>query len=287
MSTETTAVTEAGPGPRPDFSWSDALGRLVLPAALLVVGVLGHLVVPGGPARAVLVLPCLLWIPGRSLAAALGLGPKVAGQFLILLSVMISCVALILAGLLTNLILGHVPLSTLPLWLSGVLLPLNLLERDERTGVRTALPGLRIAALFTVGFVASAALIWGAVAKLPTTTQSPYLTFYLAGSYTKVQGVVQATADETLQVPLTVGGGGNEALNGLDVATYLDGKQTGPAVPVTVIGKDAASAQVAVTVPGGSACPHQIRLVLERGTTQLRAVDLYAQTGKGTGCGNG
>ena len=284
MSTETpTATTETGSGPRPD-----ALGRLVLPAALLLVGILGHLVVPGGPARALLVLPCLFWIPGRSIAAALGLGPKVAGQFLILLSIMLSCVALILAGLLTNLILGHVPLSTLPLWLSGVLLPLNILERDERTGMRAALPSLRIGALFTVAFVASAALLWGAVAALPATQQAPYLTFYLAGSYTKVQGVIPATVGEKLQIPVAVGGGGDETFSGLDVATYIDAKQIGSAVPVAVTGEDAAAVRVSVTVPGGSACPHQIRLVLERGTTQLRAVDLYVQTqtGKGARCGD-
>ena len=284
MSTETptAATTKTGNGKR-----SDVLGRLVLPAALLLIGILGHLVVPGGPARALLVMPCLFWIPGRSLAAALGLGPKVAGQFLMLLSIMISCVALILAGLLTNLILGHVPLSTLPLWLSGVLLPLNIFERDERTGMRAALPSLRIGALFTVAFVASAALLWGAVVALPATQQAPYLTFYLAGSYTKVQGVIPATVGEALHIPVDVGGGGDETFSGLDVATYIDAKQTGPTVPMAVTGEDAAAAQVSVTVPGGSACPHQIRLVLERGTTQLRVVDLYAQTGKGSGCGNG
>jgi hypothetical protein len=276
------AVAETGSGSRPN-----ALGHLVLPAALLLVGILGHLVVPGGPARAVLMLPCLFWIPGRSLAAALGLGPKVAGQFLGLLSIMLSCVALILAGLLTNLILGHVPLSTLPLWLSGVLLPLNALERDQQGGMRAALPSLRIAALFTVLFAASAALLWGAVAALPSTQQAPYLTFSLGGSYTTVQGVVPAAVGETLRVPVDVGGGGDETFSGLDVATYLDGKQTGSPVPLTVTGNDAASAQVAVTVPGGSACPHQIRLILERGTTQLRAVDLYARTGKASGCGDG
>jgi hypothetical protein len=277
-----TAVAETGSGPRPH-----ALGHLVLPAALLLVGILGHLVVPGGPARAVLMLACLFWIPGRSLAAALGLGPKVAGQFLGLLSIMLSCVALILAGLLTNLLLGHVPLSTLPLWLSGVLLPLNALERDKQGGMRAALPGLRIAALFTVLFVASAALLWGAVVALPSTRQAPYLTFSLGGSYTKVQGVVSATVGETLRIPVDIGGGGDETFSGLAVATYLDGKQIGSPVPVAVTGNDAASAQVVVIVPGGSACPHQIRLILERGTTQLRAVDLYAQTGKGSSCGNG
>ena len=286
MSTETptAATTKTGSGKGPD-----ALGRLVLPAALLLIGILGHLVVPGGPARALLVLPCLFWIPGRSIAAAMGLGPKVAGQFLMLLSIMVSCVALILAGLLTNLILGHVPLSTLPLWLSGVLLPLNILERDARTGMRAALPSLRIGALFTVAFVASAALLWGAVAALPATQQAPYLTLYLAGSYTKVQGVIPATVGEKLQIPVDVGGGGDETFSGLDVATYIDAKQTGPAAPMIVTGEDAAAAQVSVTVPGGSACPHQIRLVLERGTSQLRAVDLYVQTktGKGTDCGDG
>ena len=287
MSTSTPATTatatNAGNGPRP----GDVLGRLVLPAALLLVGILGHLVAPGGPARALLMLPCLFWIPGRSLAAAVGLGPKVAGQFLILLSIMLSCVALILAGLLTNLILGHVPLSTLPLWLSGVLLPLNLLERDERTGMRAALPSLRIAALFTAAFVASAALLWGAVVALPGTQQAPFLTFYLAGSYTKVQGVIPATAGEKLQIPLAVGGGGDETVSGLDVATYIDDKLVGPPVPASVAGQDAATVRVTVTVPGGSACPHQIRLVLERGTTQLRAVDLYVQTGRGAHCGDG
>jgi hypothetical protein len=282
-STPVAPATDTGNAPRP----GDALGRLVLPTALLLVGVLGHLAVPGGPARALLMLPCLFWIPGRSIAAAVGLGPKVAGQFLALLSIMLSCVALILAGLLTNLIIGHVPLSTLPLWLSGVLLPLNVLERDERTGMRAALPSLRIAALFTVGFVASCALLWGAVAALPATQQAPYLTFSLAGSYTKIQGVIPATAGEKLQIPLAVGGGGDETVSGLDVATYIDARLTGSPVPADAAGQDAATAQVTVTVPGGSACPHQVRLVLERGTTQLRAVDLYVQTGKGTDCGDG
>ena len=289
MSTEATSTaTQAGHSPGPAFSWPDAFGRLVLPAALLLVGVLGHLVVPGGPGRALLVLPCLLWIPGRSIAAAIGLGPRTAGQFLVMLAIMLSCVALILAGLLTNLVLGHVPLATLPLWLSGVLLPLNVLERDEqRTGARAALPALRIAALFTVGFLVSAALVWGAVAKLPSTGQSPYLTFSLSGSYTKVQGVIPATAGQTLQVPLAVGGGGSEDLSGLSVATYIDGAQTGSVVPIPVTGTDAGSVQVPVTVPAGSGCPHQIRLVLEHGVSQLRSVDLYVQVGKGAGCGHG
>lgn len=264
------------------------LGRLVLPAALLIVGILGHVVVPGGPARAVFVLPCLFWIPGRAIAAALGLGAKTSGQFVTLLSVLFSCIALILAGLLANVVLGHVPLSTLPLWLSGILLPLNLLERDPVTGVRAALPVVRIAALFTVAFVASGALLWGAVAKLPTTKQSGYLTFYLAGSYTKLQGVVSATAGQRLEIPLAVGGAGGQSTSDLTVATYLDGKLTGSDAPVVSTGSDAATVQVSVTVPSGTACEHQVRMVLEQGTTQLRAVDLYVQTTeKGANCGNG
>ena len=264
------------------------LGRLVLPAALLIVGILGHLVVPGGPARAVFVLPCLFWIPGRAIAAALGLGAKTSGQFVTMLSVLFSCIALILAGLLTNLVLGHVPLSTLPLWLSGILMPLNLLERDPVTGLRAALPVVRIAALFTVAFVASGALLWGAAAKLPTTKPSGYLTFYLAGSYTKLQGVISATPGQSLAIPLAVGGAGGQSTSGLTVATYVDGKLTGSDVPVVSTGPDAATAQVSVTVPGGAACEHQIRMVLDQGTTQLRAVDLYVQTAeKGANCGNG
>lgn len=289
MSTEATSTTtETGHGPRHGASRTAALGQLVLPAALLLIGILGHLVVPGGPARAVLLLPCLFWIPGRALAAAIGLGPKTSGQFLTFLSVLLSCVALILAGLLTNVILGHVPLATLPLWLSGVLLPLFVLGSDPLTGTRAALPSLRVAALFTVAFVASAALLWGAVYALPQTKQTSYLTFYLSGSYTKVQGVIPATAGQTLQVPLAVGGGGSEDLSGLSVATYIDGAQAGSAVPVTVAGKNDGSMQVPVTAPAASGCPHQIRLILEQGTTQLRSVDLYVQVGKkGAGCGNG
>jgi hypothetical protein len=277
-----------GPGRGRRPSRAEAYGRLVLPAALLLVGILGHLAVPGGPARAVFVLPCLFWVPGRALAAALGLGPRTSGKFLTLLSIMLSCVALILAGLLANLVLGHVPLATLPLWLSGVLLPLFLLERDPVTGVRAALPSLRIATLFTVGFLVSAALLWATVAALPSTRQTPYLTFSLAGSYTKVQGVVPASAGQTLRIPVAVGGGGDEDVTGLSVATYLDGAPDGAAVPMSVTGPDAATAQVSVEVPGGgTGCPRQIRLVLERGAAQLRVVDLYVQTGKGGDCGGG
>lgn len=263
-------------------------GRLVLPAALLLVGILGHLVVPGGPARAIFVLPCLFWVPGRAIAAALGLGAKESGQFVNLLSVLFSCIALIVAGLLTNLVLGHVPLSTLPLWLSGILLPLNLLERNPVTGLRASLPGLRIAAFFTAAFFASGALLWGAVAKLPATKQAGYLTFYLSDSYTKLQGVLTAAPGQVLQVPLQVGGGGNQSTSGLTVATYIDGKPTGPAVPMVTTGPDTATAHVSVTVPSTAACEHQVRLILERGTSQLRAVDLYVQTSeRGKGCGNG
>ncbi|HET9167976.1 MAG TPA: hypothetical protein VFN97_01030 [Actinospica sp.] len=284
MSSSTVIETET----RGSTSGPVVLGRLVPPAALLLVGVLGHLAVPGGPARAVLVLPCLFWIPGRALAAALGLGAKTSGQFVTLLSVLFSCVALILAGLLANLVLGHVPLSTLPLWLSGVLLPLNLLERDPVTGLRAALPGVRIAALFTVAFLASGALLWGAVAKLPTTKPSGYMTFYLAGSYTRLQGVMQATAGETLQVPLGIGGAGGVSASDLTVATYVDGEPAGTDAPVRTTGPNTATAQVSVTVPGTAACEHQIRLVLEQGGSQLRAVDFYVQTArKGQGCGDG
>lgn len=277
--TITTENRQATPSP-------SSLGRLVLPAALLLVGVLAHLVVPAGPARAVFVLPCLFWIPGRAVAAALGLGAKTSGQFVTMLSILFSCIALILGGLLANIVLGHVPLSTLPLWLSGILLPLNLLERDPVTGLRAALPAVRIAALFTVAFAASGALLWGAVANLPTTRQSGYLSFYLAGQYTKVQGVIQGTAGQKLDIPLAVGGGGNQALSGLTVATYVDGKPVGSDVPVVATGQDAATAQVSLTVPSAAPCLHQFRLILEQGGSQLRAVDLYVQT-KGEGCGNG
>jgi len=285
VSTETSSAAATGIKPRPPIPQADALGRLVLPAALLLIGILGHLAVPAGPARAILMLPCLFWIPGRSIAAGIGIGPKVSGQFLLLLSAMLSLVALILGGLVANAILGHVPLSTLPLWLSGILLPLGVLERDERTGLRAALPGLGFAALFTAAFVASGALLWAAVAHLPTTRQSPYLTFSLSGSYAKVQGVMTATAGQTLEIPVAVGGGGDESTAGLTVATYVDGSETGSAVPVATIGQDDATAQVSVTVPAATGCPHQIRLILERGATQLRAVDLYVQTGNGQGCG--
>lgn len=282
MSTTTTVTETHRSAPSPS-----AFGRLVLPAALLLLGVLGHLVVPAGPARAVFVLPCLFWIPGRAIAAALGLGAKISGQFVTMLSVLFSCVALILGGLLSNLALGHVPLSTLPLWLSGILLPLNLLERDPVTGLRAALPVVRAAALFTVAFVASAALLWGAVVNLPTTRQTGYLSFYLAGSYTKVQGVIQGAPGQTLDIPLAVGGGGNQSTAGLTVATYVDGGRTGTDVPVTSTGPDAGTAQVSVTVPSGAPCLHQFRLILEKGASQLRVVDLYVRTGKGKGCGDG
>jgi hypothetical protein len=279
----TATITET----RRDTPSPSAYGRLVLPAALLLVGILGHLVVPAGPARAVFLLPCLFWIPGRAIAAALGLGPKNSGQFVNMLSILFSCIALIFGGLLANLALGHVPLATLPLWVSGILLPLNLLERDPVTGVRAALPAVRIAALFTVAFVASGALLWGAVAKLPTTRQSSYLSFYLAGQYTKVQGVQQGTPGQKLDIPLEVSGGGHPSIAGLTVATYVDGKQTGADIPVVDTGQNAATAQVSVTVPSGTPCLHQFRIVLEQGTNQLRAVDLYVQTGKGKSCGNG
>ncbi|WP_035802951.1 hypothetical protein [Kitasatospora mediocidica] len=265
--------------------------RLAPPALFTVLAVAGQLAAPAGPARAVLVLPAILWVPGQSLLTGLGLS-RAAGRFRPALAAVLSIVALIAAGLLSYAVTGHVPLAVLPLWVSAALLPLNLLDlpshQDPGPGLPQLLERTRWGTLYGAGVLAAGALLWGVAAQLPTTPQQPYLSFSLGAPYTQVKGVLPARAGQLLTVPTVVQTSQTRDLSGLTVGVLVDGAEPAGQLPAAVqpaADATAGTAQVQVTVPAG--CLHRVELVLQRGSTPIRSVDLYLRTGKGTACGGG
>lgn len=258
---------------------------------LVVLGIVGHFAVPAGPARAVLVLPAILWVPGRSLVAALGV-TRTAGRFTAGISVVLSLAAVIFTGLLTYLVQGHIPLAVLPLWVSGALLPLNLLERPAAPAQpRALLATARTGTLLCAGLLATGAIWWTVQSRLPTTPQQPYLSFSLGAPYTAVRGVVPVRAGAALTVPVSVDSSRAADLSQYTVTALVDGQTPRAAKPVAVrrTGANNGAAKVTVGVPQG--CAHQIRLVLSKAGEQLRSVDLYvdatAGRGRSGGCGGG
>lgn len=253
---------------------------LALSALLLLAGVAGHLAAPAGPLRALLVAPTLLWVPGRSLVAGLGLA-RSAERFTAALSVVFSCVALISAGLLCQLAWGHVPLAVLPLWLSTLLLPLNLRKaRAPRAPLGRLLTTARSGLVFCFGTLATAAVLALVTPRLPTAAQSPYLSFYLDPPYVGTTGVLPVAAGQTLRIPVTAAASGTTTLpGGLTVAVLVDGHTHGTPVAVPSAGRSSAGATVTVRVPAG--CEHQIRLELARGGGELRSLDLYVRARAG------
>ncbi|MDH6132178.1 hypothetical protein P3T37_001563 [Kitasatospora sp. MAA4] len=265
---------------------STRTAALAPPALLTAVAVAGHLAAPAGPARAVLVLPAVLWVPGQSLLSGLGLAGA-AGRFRLALAGVLSVVALIAAGLLAYAVSGHVPLAVLPLWVCAALLPLNLASREE--AAPQLLERARFGTLYCAGVLAAGALLWGVAAQLPTTPQQPYLSFSLGAPYTRVQGVLPVQAGQRLTVPAAVQASQAGELTGLTVGVLVDGSAPAGQPPAAVqAGADAASgtAQLQLTVPS-SGCLHRVELVLQRAGTPIRSVDLYLRPAGGPACAGG
>jgi hypothetical protein len=256
---------------------------LATQAGLVTLGGLALAVAPAGPLRAVLLLPVILWVPGRSVVAALGLA-RSAGPFAPALAVAMSIVVLITAALGVSLLLGHVPFTMVPLATAAVLLPLNLFER---TTTATSTPGLLTAARYgvalVVGLTATGGALWFADQHLPTVPQAPYLEFSFGAPYAQVAGTIKAKPGDVLQLPVVVSASDPAATSGLAVTTQIDG-QPAPSPASTAI-NTGRTGEVTVQVPAG--CLHQIRLVLERGGNPLRSVDLYVSAPGGRSCGGG
>ncbi|MCC9308200.1 hypothetical protein LN042_14065 [Kitasatospora sp. RB6PN24] len=274
------ATGSAGGGRR------SALPLFAAQAALVLLALLGEQAVPGGPARAVLVLPVLLWTPGRSLVAGLGLA-RGAGRFLAPLCVLLSILALIAGGLLCYAVLGRVRLAVLPFAVSTALLPLCL---RERRAARPRLPDLladgRRGAVYGVGVLAAAALLWAVAGHLPGAPQQPYVSFSLGAPYAQVSGVLPAAPGQRLDVPVVAGASRPADLAGLTVSAGFDGAGWSDPVALTGTAPGQGAARLQVTVPR-TGCLHRVELRLSRGAEQLRSVDLYVRTGEGSACGDG
>ncbi|MFD8396410.1 hypothetical protein ACFV2N_46385 [Streptomyces sp. NPDC059680] len=255
-----------------------ALNRAAPSALLLLAALLGHLIIPAGPLRALLVFPAVLWLPGRALVAALGLATD-AARFTAPLCVALSLPTLIAAGLLSYAVFGHLASSVLPLWTSAALFPLNLLERTPPRPRRSRLPVTAWGVLlYGAGTAAAAGLLCLVWSVLPTAPPQPsYLAFALGRPYASVPGVLEVEPGQVLTVPTVVTASEHADLKGYSVAALVDGRPVSM-TPVT----PARTASLTVTTPTG--CLHQIRLALMHADRQLRSVDLYVDAGGGS-CG--
>jgi hypothetical protein len=260
--------------------------EITLPAALVVLGFVGHFAVPSTlpDLRAVLVVPAMLWVPGRCVLSRSGI-PALAGKWTAPLAVLLSIIVLIIASLITFAVLGHVPLGTLPLWVSLAALPLCPWRSvAPRPGVISPLRTLVTAIGFTAGALAVAASVALADHVLPTQQQPGYLAFSFDGSYASVPGVVRTQVGDVLDVPLSVAAS-KQDLTGLTVTVMLDGKPVpgGQAVPVSAAGSGQGYARFALTVP--KTCLSRYSFALNRQAAQLRLLDLYVSTDHMAACG--
>ncbi|MEZ0067182.1 hypothetical protein ABIA32_003195 [Streptacidiphilus sp. MAP12-20] len=259
--------------------------RTAVLALLVLIGAIAYVAQAPTPLRALLLAPALFWVPGRSLVAVTGVA-RTAGRFTAPLCVALSLVSLIFAGLVVNLAVGHVPLSVLPLWLSALLLPLNLLERAPvGSRPRSVARAMRTTAWLSAGLIASATIVWTVHANLPAAPQQPYLSFSLGAPYSTVHGVVPIRAGQTLKIPADVESSQSSDWSQYSVSALVDGRTVPSASALLVRATGPHSADVAVRVPMPSPCLHQIRLVLTQAGKPLRSVDLYVNATAGTGGG--
>ena len=284
-------------------------------AGLVLLGVLVYLLAPPGPARAVCVLPTVLWLPGRGLAVRLGLD-RAAGFWAVPLTVLLGMAVLILTSVIVYAVNGHVPFGPLALWtgLAGLLLiawgrqtagpaaaePASGFASDSEPEPATE-PALARAAewrpahpvaagaLMLLGAAASAAVLALAYHLLPAQKQPGYLAFGYAPGFAATTGVVNAAAGGQLTVPFTVTAS-QQNTNGLTVVAALDGVRVGGSAPVAVRSGPApraangstdahdaeGAARLVVTVPAG--CLNRFTFTLERDGAALRTLDLYVTT---------
>jgi hypothetical protein len=243
--------------------------RIVLPVALVAAAALGCAFAPGGIVRAVLVLPAVLWVPGRGLVALFGVASG-GGRWRTPLSVLLSLLTLIVGALVANIVGGSVPVTVLPIALSLILLPAHII--DQPVDLPTVSTGMltRFGALFAVAALAAGAVLFAVADALPRQPATPYLEFALGGRYAHVTGTVPVTAGQSLRIPVSIATSG-EAVGGFAVRANINGVPVGTPVPVTDAG-----AEVDVTAPTG--CLNQLTLVLADKTVLLRSVDLYLKS---------
>lgn len=279
------------------------LPEIAVPALLVVLGFTGHFAVPSTLPylRAVLVLPAVLWVPGRCALSRTGI-PAAAGRHTAALAVLASIIILIVASLGTNLVLGHVPLGTLPLWISLAALPLcRMRPVSAEPGGTGSARGLLSAVGFVAGLLAVAGTVAAANHYFPGERQPGFLAFSFDGDYAGVPGVVRTQAGGVLDVPVAVTAS-QQDLTGLTVTVTVDGKPVPGAqvVPVSVVpaGANGATGTGSVTGVTGSGqgyvhftltvpktCLSRYSFALDRQATQLRQLDLYVSTDDMAACG--
>jgi hypothetical protein len=263
-----------------------AAPEIALPAALVALGFVGHFAVPSTlpVLRAVLVAPAVLWVPGRCVLSRSGI-PASAGKWTTPLAVLFSIVIVIVASLIAYEAAGHVPLGTLPLWVSLAALPLcHWHAVPPSTGARNPARTLGFVAVFTAGALAVAGIVALANHLLPAQQQPGYLAFSFGGSYADVPGVVRVKAGSVLDVPVSVTAS-KQDLAGLTVAISLDGHPVpgAAAIPVSVAGSGQGYAQIKLTVP--KTCLSRYSFTLGRPAASLRLLDLYVTTDGMAACG--
>ena len=262
------------------------INELIMLSSLLILGVIGYFVVPAGAGRAVLVLPALVWIPGRCLVVCLGLH-RSAGFWSAPLSVLLSFAAMIAAALVQYAAFRRVEFGPLPLWVSLAALQLIAWRprRPAPSSRQWARAGpWRTAGLFFAGTAASAAVLAGVYHVLPAQQQAGYLQFAYAGHYAALPGVVSASAGQQLAIPFNVTAS-DESTSGLSVVAHLDGHQVGPAVPVALAPNAAApgvTGDAVMDLDVAAGCLSRYTFTLEQHSTAVRTLDLYVTTAGGS-----
>jgi len=278
-------MTKVPTAPRAWVARAVSTAEITVPAVLVVLAFAARFALPGGVMRAVFVVPAILWVPGRCFISRLPI-PRSMDTWLVPLAVLFSIAALIATSLVVYAMLGHVDLSTLPLWTAlGSLLVCR--PRAESAPGRSAFREthlVRFAALFCVGTLVAAGIVAGVFRVLPAQQPTGYLAFSFAGSYATLSGVMPAQAGSILDVPVAVNAA-QESLSGLTVAVTLDGKPDPgmQAVAVRLADPELGAATIELTVPVG--CLSRFSFSLQRHNVQLRLLDLYTTTDHLAACG--
>lgn len=263
------------------------LGRAGLQLSTFHVGLVALAAVavfalPGGLLRALLVLPALLWVPGRSLIAALGLA-RPAGPAAPAMAISLSIVFLIGVALLFYRLTGQSLLRGVnPLVAPALSTPLALLERRSDDAAGTS-PGRWFARLGRRGGVAAGCCAAALVTlvfttHLPGSPRDPYVEFAFDAPYAQLQGVQTVTAGQRLRLPVRAVSSEPAGLHEGTVTTTIDGVvDPGPSTPLILDRDGQAHAAVELTVPPG--CQHRVELQLRQGETIERSVTLYTTSG--------
>jgi hypothetical protein len=263
-------------------------GQAVVFAAALIVAFMQLL--PAGPARAVVVIPIVLLVPGWAAYVAIFGGARPADVVVgLTFMVALGMGVLIVNGLVLNAV--GVRLSETTLVVGPALLACVMLIVARWGGADTSLP-IPVAALpravvpaivVCLSLVIGAAAVTYAADRLPSPVSQPFTELSFAPAYASAGQASRVVPGQVVTLPLEL------RLRGLAhvsyrVRTYLDGAQVG-ATNASVLAP-LWSGAVSVAVPPGR-CLHKVRVVFTpvgQARARTESVDTYLSVTTGAAC---